>query len=176
MMHIQFVRRCDPGAERGGEIFALRRTKHTLHLVHLDIAGAEIVEDGDAKEEASGLFRREVFARATDDKAKFQFVVHALRIVRPRDLLLMSDERQGVALVVDGHFVVLFWHARQNFRKGIEQVSLECQTIAHHRRIKRGEPARMFYGQRYLIALNKGNSSHDRLKKYWPGSNGRAHA
>ena len=107
MMDIQIVHCRDPGTQRRREILALGWSQQSHHLLHLNVPRTKIIEDGDAEQVGFHLLWRKIFACPSDHKTKLQLVVHLLGVIRPQHLLLMTDEREGIAFVVEGHLVVL---------------------------------------------------------------------
>src|SRR6266567_2886995 len=69
---IDLVHRQDARAHRGAEVLALRRTDGQRHLVELDVAGAEVVEESDAGDVGRGVGGGDVAAAASGEEADLQ--------------------------------------------------------------------------------------------------------
>src|SRR3546814_18661930 len=99
----KFIRRGNAGADRiaAVEILALGRAHHAGHLRHLRIARGKVVEDGVAEDMGCRPFRLDVGPRPADYDRQFQFEVHELAVQGPEDFRIRTDDRQGVAFMVE---------------------------------------------------------------------------
>src|SRR5579885_1211677 len=141
VMDIHFIGSGNPGAKSGGKVFPFSRTQSAGALFALDIARAKVVVDRYAEKMRAGNIGREIIAVAPNHEAQLQFVVHILRVIGPRHLLFVADDAETIAFVIHWHLVVHIGdRALLPDEKSVTQVLLECQAIAHHRRIKRREP------------------------------------
>src|SRR3546814_17934068 len=69
------------------------------HLVDLGVAGAEVVEDGDAENVVRCALDRNIASPAPDHATKLQLEIHPARLRGPLHRDVRADESEAVALV-----------------------------------------------------------------------------
>ena len=82
-MDIDLVGRHQIRSKAVGEVLPLGRSQPTLHLAHLDITGAEVVEDGIPRDIIHRLGRRYVPPLLADNGAELELVIQLFGILRP---------------------------------------------------------------------------------------------
>ncbi len=136
LVQVKLVARDNPRPKRGGEIFAFRRAKAGAHLTALNIAGAEVIEDRDAKEVFERFFGQQVAPRLADDETEFELVVHHLGVARPRHFLLVADHGEGADFQIDRLLEKLFGVGLTHAPLHRPSVRLKGREIADKRRIE----------------------------------------
>ncbi len=85
------------------ETFPLRWPDVQAHLIELDVAGADVVEDRDTRDMVRRVLNRDVSARLTDVEADLQLEIQLFGISRPGNGVARTEHGSGVALIADRH-------------------------------------------------------------------------
>ena len=120
-------------------MLALRRSEVAGHLARLDIACAEVVQNGEAEDVVERILRQDVSAAAANDDPELELIVHALRVRRPGDLIVGAHERLHTSHVGHRQLVEdVRWHVPQTLA-GVDEVLLEGHEVAVCRHVDRQE-------------------------------------
>src|SRR5712692_5759846 len=68
----EFIGRDQPGAKRGGKVFALAGSQVELHVLALEVARAPVVHDGIARDITGSFLYRDIFAVVPNHAGNFQ--------------------------------------------------------------------------------------------------------
>ena len=130
------------------KVLALGGAELPLHLKHLDVACAHVVEDAEAKDMTAGVFLLDVHATLAKEHAELQLEIEHLAVQRPAHIMASADHAEAIALVIDWLVVpdlrdlhlgrVSALTAGEEIAVGarLAQMHLEAQEVAHLARFR----------------------------------------
>src|SRR5215217_4880844 len=126
----------DAGAKDVGPVplLGLGRAHADRQLAALDVAGGQVVPDGEAEDVVEGLGRADVAAGAADDRGQLELVVELAGVGRPGQLDVRADDGVAYAAIEGGHLVPFGWYLAAEVPEGVLEVPLEGQEVAQRAR------------------------------------------
>src|ERR671918_115792 len=125
-----FVGGDDARFQRRGEVLTLCRAEPRRHLARLNVARRKVVHDGEAEDVLPRILALDVASTDSHDHRKLEFEVDLRAVARPATLLVGSDDRAVVSLVVDGSLVPVVGHLRSPAFGARLDVILERKEVA----------------------------------------------